>query len=180
MLCDDLDGWNGGKVWGRLKRGDMFVCVSFSFCWWKAEDPKEKAEPKGGRHLGLWVTKGRKLLTGQKHPCCGMVCCSMARSCLTLCDTIDSSTPGFRVLHYLQAFVQTHVHWVDDATQPFILCCPLLLLPLIFPSMRVFLSELALHIRWPKDWSFSFSISPSNEYSGLISFRIDWIDLLAV
>ena len=61
-----------------------------------------------------------------------------------------------------------------------ILCCPLLLLPLIFPSMRVFLSELALHIRWPKDWSFSFSISPSNEYSGLISFRIDWIDLLAV
>ena len=60
-----------------------------------------------------------------------------------------------------------------------ILCCPLLLLPLIFPSMRVFLSELALHIRWPKDWSFSFSISPSSEYSGLISFRIHWFDFLA-
>ena len=61
-----------------------------------------------------------------------------------------------------------------------ILCCPLLLLPSIFPSTRVFSSELVLHIRWPKYWSFSFSISPSNEYSGLISFRIDWLDLLVV
>ena len=60
------------------------------------------------------------------------------------------------------------------------LCCPLLLLPSIFPSIRVFSSESALHIRWPKYWSFSFSISPSNEYLGLISFRIDWFDLLAV
>ena len=62
----------------------------------------------------------------------------------------------------------------------FILCCPLLLLPSIFSSMSIFSSELALHIRWPKHWSFSFSISPSNEYSGLMSFRIDWFDLLAV
>ena len=61
-----------------------------------------------------------------------------------------------------------------------ILCCPLLLLPLIFPSIRVFSNELDLHIRWPKYWSFSFSISSSNEYPGLISFRIDWFDLLAV
>ena len=61
-----------------------------------------------------------------------------------------------------------------------ILCCPLLLLPSIFPSNRVFPSESALHIRWPKYWSFIFSISPSNEYSGSISFRIDWFDLLAV
>ena len=61
-----------------------------------------------------------------------------------------------------------------------ILCCPLLLLPSVFPSIKIFSSELALHIRWPKDWGFSFSISPSNEYSGLISFRIDWFDLLAV
>ena len=61
-----------------------------------------------------------------------------------------------------------------------IFCCPLLLLPSIFPSIRVFSSELALHMRWPKQWSFSFSITPSNEYSGLISFRIDWFDLLAV
>ena len=62
----------------------------------------------------------------------------------------------------------------------FILCCPLLLLPSVFPSIRVFSSELALHIRWPKYWSFSFNISPFNEYSGLVSFRIDWFDLLAV
>ena len=61
-----------------------------------------------------------------------------------------------------------------------ILCCPLLLLPSIFHSIRVFSNELVLYIRWPKYWSFSFSISPSNEYSGLISFRIDWFDLLAV
>ena len=61
-----------------------------------------------------------------------------------------------------------------------ILCCPLLLLPSIFPSIRVFANESVLHIRWPKYWSFSFSISPSNEYSGLISFRMDWLDLLAV
>ena len=61
-----------------------------------------------------------------------------------------------------------------------VLCCPLLLLPSIFPSMRVFSNESALHIRWPKYWSFSFSISPSNEYSGLISFRMDWFDLLAI
>ena len=61
-----------------------------------------------------------------------------------------------------------------------VLCCPLLLLPSILPCIRVFYSELALHIRWPKYWSFSFSISPSNEYSGLISFRIDWFDLLVV
>ena len=61
-----------------------------------------------------------------------------------------------------------------------ILCCPLLLLPSIFPSIRVFSNESVLHIRWPKYWSFSFSISPSNEYSGLMSFRIDWLDLLAV
>jgi len=61
-----------------------------------------------------------------------------------------------------------------------VLCCPLLLFPSIFPSIRGFSKELALHIRWPKHWNFSFSISPSNEYSGLISFRIDWFDLLAV
>ena len=61
-----------------------------------------------------------------------------------------------------------------------VLCCPLLLLPSIFPSIKVFSNELALHIRWPKNWNFSFSISPSNEYSGLISFRIDWLDLLSV
>ena len=85
--------------------------------------------------------------------------------------------PVFPVLYYLLALAQTHVHWVGDAIQSF---SPFLLLPSIFPSIRVFSNELALHTRWPKYWSFSFSISPFNEYSGLISFGIDWFDLLAV
>ena len=82
------------------------------------------------------------------------------------------------VLHHLPKLAQTHVLWVSGAIQPFILCRPLLLLPSIFPSIRVFSNELALSIRWPKYWSFS--VSPSNEYSELTSFRIDWFDLLAV
>ena len=102
---------------------------------------------------------------------------SVTQSCPTLCDPMDCSTPGFPVHHQLQELAQTHVHWVSDATQP---SHPLLLLPSIFPRIRVFSKESALHIRCPKYWSFSFSISPSNEYSGLISFRIDWLDLLAV
>ena len=93
---------------------------------------------------------------------------------------MDCSTPGFPVHHQLPELTQTHIHRVSDAIQHLILCRPLLLLPSIFPSIRVFSSESVLHIRWPKDWSFSFSIRPSNEYSGLISFRMDWFDLLAV
>ena len=99
-------------------------------------------------------------------------------SCSVVSDSLhpmDCSIPGFPVLHQLPELTQTHVHQVDDA----ILCRPLLL-PSIFPSIRVFSSESVLHIRWPKYWSFSCSISPSNEYSGLISFRMDWLDLLAV
>ena len=93
---------------------------------------------------------------------------------------MDCSTPGFPILHHLPEFAQTHVHRVDDAIHHLILCRPLLLLPSVFPSIRVFSSESVLCNRWPKFWSFSFSISPSNEYSGLISFRMDWFDLLAV
>ena len=93
---------------------------------------------------------------------------------------MDCSTPGFPVLHCLPELAQTHVHWVGNAIQPpHPLSWPLLL-PSIFPSIRVFSNELALRIRWPKYCSFSFSISSSYEYSGLISFRIDWFDLFAV
>ena len=106
-------------------------------------------------------------------------CCSVAQSCLTLCDPMDWSMPGFLVLYHLPELAQTHVHGVSDLTNHLVPCCPLLFLPSIFPSNRVFSNESALHIRWPKCWSFSFSISPSNEYSGLISFRIHWFDLLA-
>ena len=81
-------------------------------------------------------------------------------------------------LHYLLEFVQTHVHWAGDAIQPSHSLLPLLLLPSVFPSIRVFSTETVLRIRWPKYWSFSFSLSPSNEYSRLISFSIDWFDLL--
>ena len=105
-------------------------------------------------------------------------CCSVTQLCLTLCNAMGCSTLGFLVLHHLPKLAQTRVHCVGDAIQP---SHPLiLLLPSIFPSIRVFSNESALHIRWPKNWSFSFSISPSNEYLGLISFRIDWSDLLAV
>ena len=93
---------------------------------------------------------------------------------------MNCSMPGFPVLQCLWKFAHAHVHWVGDAIQYLILCHPLLLLPSIFPSIRVFSNELTLPIRWPKYWSFSFTISPSSEYSGLISFRIDWFDLLAV
>ena len=88
--------------------------------------------------------------------------------------------PGFPVHHQLPEFTQTHVHWVGDAVQPFYALSSLLLPPSIFLSIRVFSNELVLRLRWPKYWSFSFSISPSNEYSGLISFRMDWFNLLAV
>ena len=102
---------------------------------------------------------------------------SVAHSWPTLCD---HSTPGLPVHHQLPEFTQTLVHWVGDAIQPSHPVLPLLLAPSIFPSIRIFSNESAVHIRWPKYWSFSLIISPSNVYSGLICFRIDWLDLLAV
>ena len=110
---------------------------------------------------------------------CGLVSW-VAQSFPALCDAVDHSTPGLPVHHLLPELTQTHVHWVSDATNHLILCHPFLLPPSIFPSIRVFSNELVLPITWPKYWSFSFNISPSNEYSGLISFRIDSLDLLAV
>ena len=92
----------------------------------------------------------------------------------------NASMPGFPVLHCLPELVKlTSIESIMPSNH-LVLCRPLLLLPSVFPSIRAFSNELALHIRWPKYWSFSFSISPSNKYSGLISFRIDWFDLLAV
>ena len=90
---------------------------------------------------------------------------------------MDYNMPGFPVHHQLLELAQTHVYQVGDVIQP---SHPLVLLPSIFPSIRVFSNESVLPIRWPKYWSFSFNISPSNEHPGLISFRIDWLDLLAV
>ena len=104
---------------------------------------------------------------------------SVTQSCLTLCNPTDCSTPVLPVHHQLLEFTHTHVCWVSDAIQP-LLCRPLFLPPSIFPHIRVFSNESALRIGCPKYWSFSFNISPSSEYPGLISFRIDWLDLLAV
>ena len=96
-----------------------------------------------------------------------------------LCDSMDCSTPGLLVHRQLTELAQTHVHRVSGAIQLFILCCPLLL-PLSFPSIKVFSDESVLLIRWPKYLTFSFNISPSNKHSGLISFRMDWLLFLAV
>ena len=105
---------------------------------------------------------------------------SVAQLCPALCNPMDCSTPVFPVHYQFLELAQTHVHPVSDASNHFTLCCPLLLLPSVFPSIRVVSNESVLRIRWPKYWSYSFSISPSNEYSRLISFRIDGFDLLAV
>ena len=101
-------------------------------------------------------------------------------SCVQLWDTMDCSMPGFPVHHQFPEFPQTHVIELVMPSNHLILCRPLLLLPPIPPSIRVFSSESALRMRRPKYWSFSFSISPSKEIPGLISFRMDWLDLLAV
>ena len=104
---------------------------------------------------------------------------SVTQRCLTLCNPMDCSMPGFPVHHQLPELAQTHVHRVSDATQA---SHPLssLLLPSVFLSIRVFPNESVLRIRWPKYQSFSLNLSPSNEHPGLISFRMDWWDLHAV
>ena len=105
---------------------------------------------------------------------------SVAQLCPTLCDPMNCSMPGLPIHHQLPEFTQTHVHRIDDAIQSSHPLSSLLLLPPIPTSIRVFSNESTLLRRWPKYWSFSFSISPSNEHPGLISFRMDWLDLLAV
>ena len=105
---------------------------------------------------------------------------SVSQLCPTLCAPMDYSTPGLPVHHQLPESTQTHDHWVGDAIQPSHPLLPLLLLPPIPPSKRLFSNESTLHTRWPKYWSISFSISPSSEYSELVSFRMHWLGLLAV
>ena len=104
---------------------------------------------------------------------------SVTQSCPTLCDPMDCSTPGLPVHHQSQSFLKLMSMESVMPSSHLILCRPLLL-PSVFPSIKVFSNESALHMRWPKYWSFSFNISPSNENPGLISFRMDWLNLLAV
>ena len=105
---------------------------------------------------------------------------SVTQSCLTLHDPMDCSTPDLLVHHQLLSLHKLTSIMSVMPSNYLILCCPLFLVPSIFPSIRVFSNESVLCIKWPKYWSFSFSISPSNEYSGLSSFRMDWLDLLTV
>ena len=109
--------------------------------------------------------------------CC---CCSATQSCPTLCDPLDCSMSGPLSFTISQSSLKLLSTESVMPSNHLILCCPLLLLLSIFPTIRIFSNQLALCIRWPKHWNFSFSISPSNEYSGFISFRIDWLDILAV
>ena len=105
---------------------------------------------------------------------------SGSQSCPTLCDPMDLSTPGLPVYHQILELLKLMSIESVMPSNHLILCHPLLLLPSNFPSTVICSDESVLHIRWPKYWSFSFNISPSNEYSGPISFRMDWLDLLAV
>ena len=107
-------------------------------------------------------------------------CCSVAQSCPTLCDPMDCSMPPFLSITNSWSLLKLMFMESVKPSNHLILCHPLFLLPSIFPSIRVFSDESALRVRLLKYWSFSFSISPSNEYSGLISFRMDWFDLLVV
>ena len=126
-------------------------------------------------YLLHWQTNS--LLLGASREALSGSCCSVAMSCPILCNPMNCSMPSFLVLHYLPEFAQTHVYWASDAIQPSHPLPPVLF-PSIFPGIRVFPIESAICIRWLKYWSFS--INPFNEYTGLISFRIDWFDLLAV
>ena len=110
----------------------------------------------------------------------GLAFSSVAQSCLTLRDPMNCGTPHLPVHHQLSEPAKLMSIESVMLSSHLILCHPLLLLPSIFPSIRVFSNESALHIRWPKYWSFNFNISPSNEHPGLISLRIDWLDFLAV
>ena len=143
---------------------------------WLSEEP-EVGRGKCCRHLVETSCNDNRTTCAYWHFYFKRPCCLVTRSCPTLCDPMDCDTPGFPVLHRFPELTQTHVHRVSDAIQPSHPDHPFLLLPSIFCSIRVFSIESVLHIRWPKYWCFSFSISPSNKYSGLLSFRID---LLAV
>ena len=134
------------------------------------------------------------MVTQQNDPSCSRVCFSLSsvlriqfsqfssvtQSCLTLCKPWNAARQASLSITNSQSLLKLMSIELVMTSNHLILCRPLLLLPSIFPSIRVFSKESVPHIRWPKYWSFSFSISPSNEYSGRISFRIDWFDLLTV
>ena len=122
----------------------------------------------------------QSLPASETFPVSQLIVAKVAQSCPALCDPLDCSTPDFPVLNCSQILLKFMSFELVMPSNHLILCHSLLFPSSIFSSIRVFSNESALHIRWSKYWSFSFSISPSNEYSGLICFRMDWLDLLAV
>ena len=173
---NSTSGHGPGRTDSRVSHTPVFIVASFT---WRPSSGLWAACFSFNPHMVERSWEGSTALA--QWPCV-VQGSSLAQSCLTLCNPRDYSTPGFPVLHHLLEFAQTLVHWVSDAIQlpqP-LSSLPLLLLPSIFPSIMVFSSESILCIRWPKYWIFNFSISPSNGCLGLISFRIDWFDLLAV
>ena len=123
--------------------------------------------------FGAWVMPAGE--TGKRQHRRGCCCYSVIQSCLTICDPMYCSMPGFPALTISRSLLK--LMSIESVMPPnhFILCHPLLLLFSVFPSIRVFSNESVLPIRWPEYWSFNFSIGPSNEYSRLISYRIDWL-----
>ena len=137
-------------------------------------------ELKQAKLLGEFLKEKMLWSTSKSHFAHSVQFSSVAQSCLTLCDPVDCSTPGFPVHHQLPELTQLMSIELVMPSSHLILCRSLLLLSSVFPNIRAFCNESILHIRSLNYWSLNFSISPSNEYSGLISFRMDWLDLLAV
>ena len=135
-------------------------------------EPGGQLSPYAGYSLGLCLPWNFLCKVGHEFS-------FVSQSCPTLCDPMNHSTPGL-LLHHSQSLLKLMSIELVMPSNHLILCRPLLLLPPIPPSIRVFSHESTLRMRWPKYWSFTFSISPSNEHPGLISFRMDWLDLLAV
>ena len=183
QLCPQCFPWHKNrptqsalKMPKLLQSQDLCTCVSLTWCTlslvFKAPLTLQ---------FSLTNITSIRLFLSSTQPQSGHITFSSVQSLshVRLCDPMNRSMPGPPVHHQLPEFTQTHVHRVSDAIQPLILCRPLLLLPPIPLSFRVFSNESTLPMRWPKYWSFSFSICPSNEHPGLI-FRMDWLDLLAV
>ena len=151
--------WELSFIWGKMRTAAQEISTSDN-------SVRLLQRGSGGRSVSKILVKGK---FSAFKPFGGY---SVAKLCLTLCDPMECSMPAFPVLYHLLEFTPTHVHRVSDAIQPFHFCHPILLLPSIFPGIRVFSNEPILPTRWPKYWSFSLSISPSNKYSGLVSFGI--------
>ena len=160
----------GSSVHGILQARVLeWVAISFS---------RGSSQPRDQTHVsctGRWILVGHP---GSPHV--HLCCCSVTQLCPTLCDHMDCSTSGFLSFTISRSLRKLVSIELVMPSNHLIFCYPLLLRPSIFPSIRVFSNESVLLIRWPKYWSFSFNISPSSEYSGLISFRMDWLDPLAV